>query len=153
MSGPSITGSCACHACTWTSEAHSLNLDFCYCYVCQQISGSPFGAWLGIPRASLDFLGPITHISIIPDLASRSFCSKCGGTLTIQYHCYPHKTHVAAGTVVESKEKLPRVGCHLWVSSKPEWYTIPEDGVERWDEFPEEFQRIWGEWNERRGEV
>ena len=55
--------------------------------------------------------------------------------------------------MVESKEKLPKVGCHLWMSSKPEWYTIPEDGVERCDEFPEEFQRIWAEWNERRGEV
>jgi hypothetical protein len=155
-----LRGSCACGAVTWTSTSAATHLDFCYCIPCQQISGAPFAAWLGIPKAALDWQSaspPSTSTYTINPLATRSCCSVCGGAATIQYHCYPEKTHIAAGSVTYGAEEtsevgkaVPKVGCHLFVSRKPSWYTIPEDGVARWEEFDEEFDRVRREWEEER---
>lgn len=64
----------------------------------------------------------------------------------MQYHCYPDKTHVAAGSVVQGSETLPKVGCHIWIKRKPIWFEIPEDGVERWQEFDLAFEEWYGKW-------
>ena len=69
--------------------------------------------------------------------------------MSIQYDCYPEKTHVAAGTIVTGPEKglMPKVGLHLWVKECPKWYMIPDDGVERVMEFDKEFLEVLGKWN------
>lgn len=60
--------------------------------------------------------------------------------MTIQYDCYPDKTHVAAGTIAEGASLVPKVGVHIFVKEKPIWYDIPEDKLPRWDEFDDEFR-------------
>jgi len=71
--------------------------------------------------------------------------------MTMQYDCYPDKTHLAAGGVVEGAEALPKVGCHIWVKRKPAWYEIPDEGrrVPRWEEFDEEFEAVRRDWEEK----
>jgi hypothetical protein len=139
MSHPSLSGSCACGACTFISIAPPLHLDLCYCLTCQRASGAPFMAWTGITKASLTWQGPI---SIFPSssVATRTFCSKCGSSLSLQYDCYPGKTHVTATTVRRSDWKMPEVGVHIFVKSKPDWYQVPADGVERCEEFDAGFE-------------
>lgn len=161
-----IRGSCACQSCTWSSKSAPQHLDFCYCIQCQQITGSAFGAWMGISRSSLDISGPstvirlsITAVGTTPtsateslEIAARSFCTQCGGTLSIQYDCYPNKTHVAAGTIVTGAELVPRVGCHLFVAEKQSWFQICNDGLRRWESFDEEFLDVLEEWRAEKKE-
>ena len=59
-------------------------------------------AWMGVPKASLELAGPISDCSL-SSIAKRTYCSKCGSSLTLQYDCYPEKTHVAAATMVKSE--------------------------------------------------
>ncbi|KXT07582.1 hypothetical protein AC578_10219 [Pseudocercospora eumusae] len=62
--------------------------------------------------------------------------------MSMQYDCYPEKTHVAAGSVVEDVHgvmKSFKAGDHIFVADKPAWYTIPEDGVKRYDGFDQCF--------------
>ena len=59
----------------------------------------------------------------------------------MQYDCYPEKTHLALATVKESEWEMPRVGLHIFVKDCPKWYTIPEDGVQRWEGLDGEFER------------
>ena len=61
----------------------------------------------------------------------------------MQYDCYPEKTHLAAATVRESQWEVPKVGVHIFVKSCPKWYVIPDDGVERFEEFDSEFERMF----------
>ena len=96
-------------------------------------------AWTGIPKASLTWQGPISEFQASP-LATRSFCSTCGSNLTIQYDCYPDKTHVAVATIAKSDWEMPKVGVHIFVKSRPQWYQIPDDGLERYAEFDSEFE-------------
>lgn len=143
-----LSGACACEAVRWQSTTHPSHLDFCYCLQCQRITGAAFGAWLGIAKEGLTFEGGRTYHRL-SDIATRSFCTRCGGTLTIQYDCYPGKTHIAAGTVVQGGKAVPRVGCHLFTGRKPSWYSIPEDGVTRWDEFDDEFLEVLRSWSKQ----
>ncbi len=139
MSETSLSGVYACGACTFLATAPPSHLDFCYCITCQRASGAPFVAWTGIPKASLTWQGPVEKY-VASSLASRSFCSKCGSTLAIQYECYPDKTHVALTMVERSDWELPKAGVHIFVKSKPDWYQIPADGLERYKEFDAEFE-------------
>lgn len=133
-----LRGQCACGSTTWTASVPPTHLDFCYCTTCQRVTGAPFGAWTGIAKNAIIWEGAIAKYKV-SDIATRSLCVQCGGTLSIQYDCYPGKTHVAAGTIVSGAGVMPKVGVHIFVKSKPIWYDIPQDGLPRWDEFDEEF--------------
>lgn len=63
----------------------------------------------------------------------------------MQYACYPDKTHIAAATVTRTDFEIPKVGCHIFVKSKPAWHQIADDGVPRYDEFDEEFTTMFPE--------
>ena len=141
MAAKTLAGSCACGASTYTFS-HTTppqHLDFCYCTMCQRSAGAPFMAWMGVSRAGLTLSGPIVTFRL-SSVAERTFCSTCGGNLTLQYDCYPEKTHLAAATVRETEWELPSVGVHIFVASCPRWYEIPEDGVVRYDGFGDEFE-------------
>jgi len=148
MASPALTGTCACSATTYTSTTLPQHLDCCYCLTCQRTSGAPFGPWLGIPVHALTWSGaePKSWRPTLDDgntsISTRLFCGACGSCLSMQYDFYPHKVHVAAGTVVEGRDGLPRVGTHIWVKRRPEWYEIPDDGGERWEEFDAEFEEL-----------
>jgi len=70
--------------------------------------------------------------------------------MAIQYDFYPNKTHVAAGTVTVGADVIPEVCMHLWLKKAPRWYRVPEDGVPRYEEFPEEFEEAWVKYREGR---
>lgn len=144
---PILAGRCACGDTTWTSASIPTHLDFCYCTQCQQVTGAPFGAWMGLKRSSITWEGPTAKYKI-SDIATRSLCVQCGATLTIQYDCYPDKKHIAAGTVIKGAALIPKVGLHLFVKSKPVWYTIPDDGVPRAEEFDQEFLEVLKKYQE-----
>ena len=141
MSSKSLSGACACGAATYTltSSTPPEHLDFCYCATCQQTAGAPFMAWMGVSKDGLKLSGPISTCGL-SSVATRTFCSSCGSNLTLQYACYPRKTHLAASTVRESSWEVPSVGVHIFVKSCPKWYAIPEDGIERFDEFDRQFE-------------
>lgn len=103
---------------------------------------------MGLPRATLAWGGPIATFRL-SRLASRGFCPNCGGTVFIQYDCYPDKTHVAAALVTDTIVELPQVGCHIFVASKPAWYQIAEDGAPRWNDWDPEFVALFPDVIER----
>lgn len=148
MTSPALTGTCACGLTTYTSTTPPLHLDYCYCLTCQRTSGAPFLPFIGLPISSLTWSGasPSSWRPKLDDgktsIATRYFCGACGSSLSMQYDCYPDKVHVAAGTVVEGREKLPATATHIFVKRKPGWYRIPEDGGGRWEEFDPAFEEV-----------
>lgn len=155
MPSPVISGHCACSKISWTSTSPPQHLDFCYCSTCQQTSGAPFAPWIGITKSSLSWKGVISSWKpTISDgdtsVSTRTFCPDCGSCMAIQYDFYPNKTHVAAGTVTVGADVIPEVCMHLWLKKAPRWYRVPEDGVPRYEEFPEEFEEAWVKYREGR---
>lgn len=104
-------------------------------------------AWMGIPKTSLQLnlnSRPIVYRSTIGDtgvcVSQRVSCGKCGANLILQYDLYPEKTHVAASTITQTDFEIPSVGDHIWIRQCPKWHTIPEDGVQRHEEFDDDFK-------------
>ena len=99
-------------------------------------------AWTGIPKSALQWnfkSKPFIYRPTVGDtgvcISERTCCGNCGCNISLHYFLYSDKIHVAATTVQQSEFETPQVGCHIWIRQKPSWYTIPEDGVERHQEF------------------
>jgi hypothetical protein len=149
MTTKSISGQCQCGNVTWTSTAPPAHLDYCYCSTCQQVSGAPFMAWMGIPKSDLIWSfkkEPFVYRSNIGEtgvsVSERHCCGNDGCNISLQYYLYPEKTHVAASTITRNDFDVPKVGCHIWTKSVPKWHTISEDGVPRYEEFDAEFTKL-----------
>lgn len=105
-------------------------------------------AWTGIPKASLQWRfsrsEPFIYRSNVGDtdiaVAERTCCGSCGCNISLQYYLYPDKTHVAASTMDKNTFEALKVGCHIWTKHVPAWFAIPDDGIERFAEFDEDFQ-------------
>lgn len=74
--------------------------------------------------------------------------------MTMKYSCEPEKMGIAAGTIDEHsvKGELVAASAHIFCSQKASWYTIGEDGLERWDRFSNEFQLMIDEWEKKQKE-
>lgn len=59
---------------------------------------------------------------------------------------------VAAGTIEEGslRERMMGVREHIFVGQKAGWYQLPEDGVERWEGFTEEFEEKLEVWKRKK---
>lgn len=148
MSSTVISGQCACGEVSWSSTEAPEHLDFCYCTTCQQTSGAPFAPWIGITKSAISWKGEMpSWRPTIGDgdtsVSTRTFCSDCGSCMAIQYDFYPNKTHIAAGTATVGANTIPKVCMHLYLKKAPRWYQIPEGGVARYDELPEDFMEVW----------
>lgn len=135
---PTLTGSCACGAISWISNSTPTLANNCHCDTCRKISGSPYIAFLHLTTSDVTIVPPLSSPQVKTYTASphaeRTFCVECGSTLTFKYHLKPDIIGVAIGTVDEKKSTTSLKGIkskHIWVSRKPEWYTIPKDGSER----------------------
>jgi ubiquinone/menaquinone biosynthesis C-methylase UbiE len=133
-----LTGSCACGAISWTSTSAPTLANNCHCETCRKISGSPYITFLHLPASDVTFTPSLSSLQVKTYTASphaeRTFCRECGSTLTFKYHLMPDVIGVAIGTVDEGKSTASLKGIgrkHIWVSRKPEWYNIPDDGLER----------------------
>lgn len=103
-------------------------------------------AWMGIPIPSLRWKidsEPIKYRSNLAStgtvLSERTCCSKCGCNILLQYYCYPDKSHIAASTIRQNDFEPLRLECHIFTKSVPEWHVVPDDGVKRYHEFPDDF--------------
>lgn len=104
-------------------------------------------AWMGVRRASLQWefkSQPIVYRATVGDtgvcISERTCCGNCGCNILLQYYLYPDKSHVAASTVKQNDFEMPGVGCHIWYRHVPSWHNVPEDGVERYHEFDDDFK-------------
>jgi ubiquinone/menaquinone biosynthesis C-methylase UbiE len=139
-----ISGSCACNSITWFSAALPKTLNNCYCEQCRKVSGSPNASFIHFDPSDVAFRPPLTEapakvVSLSPQ-AERAFCSECGSSVAFWYPAMAHLLAVAAGSVDEDASSPGAVAGvkqkHIFVRSKPSWYTLPDDGLERVETMP-----------------
>lgn len=76
--------------------------------------------------------------------AERGFCSACGSTLTMRYFATPETLYLTVASVdkVSGKDGIHGVEGlskkHLYVGDKVDWYSLPDDGLPRFDTMPNE---------------
>ena len=64
------------------------------------------------------------------------------------YYALPDTIAVAAGTIDEEsvQGELVKPSNHIFLGEKAKWYTLPEDGLARYDEWPPGFEDALETW-------
>lgn len=147
-----LTGSCMCGRVSYRVSGPLLNMTWCFCVTCQQQSGCAFIPFAGfsIPTVTWDREPDIWNAS---DIAERYSCRQCGSAMGMKYHFGSGTTYIAAGSINEKQQTGLEPDCHIFLKDKPAWFTLPDDGVERFQEFPGDFNKRFTEWKEKQQHV
>ena len=133
--GVLFKGGCRCGGVQYTASAIPKDIIFCHCRACQQLSGSAYLPFTGVPKNALTFTEESTREMLkLSDIAERSFCSRCGAPITMTYSFYPDEVSLTMSSVdLESmKCEPPTVKKHIFLREKAPWLMLAEDGAERW---------------------
>jgi len=122
-----ISGQCHCGAITWTATLpHKIALN-CHCNMCRSLSGADYSSWLVLPFDQFNLLSGKDHITDYEasDKFSKSFCSKCGSTVScINNDKFPGHIYVAKGNIT-SEFDIP-AEIQVFTRFKADWVTIDE---------------------------
>lgn len=150
-----LRGGCCCGGVKYTSTSLPTDIQNCHCIMCRRLSGSAFLSFADFPAAAIKIdPGASLQTLYLSDIAERGYCSACGTPVTMRYSCEPDRMGIAAGTIDDDsvEGELAPATAHIFLSQKASWYTIGEDGLERWDRFSNEFQLKIDEWEKRQKE-
>jgi hypothetical protein len=103
---------------------------------------------MDFPASSITFFPPISSPSSTLKLmaiskdAERGFCSACGSTLTMRYRATLETLYLTIASVddearkggIDALEGLSKK--HIYVSEKVDWYSLPDDGIPRFETMP-----------------
>lgn len=121
------TGSCHCGAIEYEVPASLGDVKYCYCQTCRKINGSAFSA-VALVSAD-DFRLNRGQSSLVHYESSggkfRYHCGTCYAPIYVQLQSSPEQVRIRLGSLDFS----PQVNLtgHIWVSQKPDWYTILDD--------------------------
>ncbi|KAJ9662387.1 hypothetical protein H2201_006095 [Coniosporium apollinis] len=128
----SITGGCLCGAIRYTisfppsSPWPPPKNATCQCTICRKFTGAIINQTAGVPTANIS--PPLPSNESYKTYRSspsgkRSFCGKCGGSLTFCYDATPEETEIFLGSVDEEvlRGEWGRALCetrrHLWLEN------------------------------------
>ncbi len=90
-----VTGGCFCGAVRYRAQLDPDAVDTCYCSSCTHTVGTTVTVWAHVPADRFKFTGDEpTRFESSPGV-TRTFCGRCGSSLT--YH-YPDGRHVDVTT-------------------------------------------------------
>lgn len=134
-----LTGSCACNHVQYTSTRLPSSIINCHCTQCRKLSGSPYQSFAEFAPGSVSWVVPPTFRRSSA-LGVRSYCQRCGSSMSMTYDFEPEQLGIVAGTINDDdggdgRGKIPKPRAHIFVKEKASWFEIPEDGAERWDAY------------------
>ena len=133
--GVIFNGSCRCGGVQYSSTARPKDVTFCHCRACQQLSGSAFLPFTGVPKDALTFTEESTRRTLrLSDFAERSYCSRCGAPITMIYAFEPQEISLTLSSVDLNSMKCepPTLKQHIFLQEKAPWFVLADDGAERW---------------------
>ena len=118
-------GGCLCGDTRYQVAGEPFSVCLCHCRSCQRASGGAFVPWLSIGKKNFQFTGadPAKHNS--SDGVMRTFCGRCGTSLTYE-QTTEDSIDITIATLDDPGSLTPT--CHIWVSDKLPWIKI-SDGL------------------------
>jgi hypothetical protein len=126
------TGGCSCGAVRYQTIDETTKVTYCHCSKCRRWHGH-VGAWFGVVREGFQIVEPrgLKWHAVNPKV-KRGFCGECGSSLFWDEYG-DQRVGVCAGTVDPPTGLVSKA--HIYVASKGDYYSVPEDGLLRYDEF------------------
>jgi hypothetical protein len=112
-------GGCLCGAVRYRITGQPLATSFCHCRSCRLASGAPAVAWVVVRRDdfAVDHGTPVAFRS--SPAVERTFCGRCGTSLTYQRDDSPESIDVHTATL-DAPDAFPPTR-EIWLEDKVAW--------------------------------
>ena len=102
----SITGGCYCGAIRFRAEGEPMHLANCHCANCRRAVGAQAVAWITVASATFTFEKGTAKKYRTPTGAWRTFCDRCGTSLTYENDTRPNEIDITTGSL-DRPENFP----------------------------------------------
>ena len=99
-------GGCLCGAIRYSIAGEPVLTEFCHCEICRRASGAPVMAWAGFRRPDFTVVAGEPALFLSSDGVGRTFCGRCGTTLTYDNARFPDDIYVSIGSL-DVPESMP----------------------------------------------
>lgn len=123
-------GGCMCGAVRFRADGDTLSRCYCHCGDCRRASGAPVMAFVAYRAEYIEWSGQPEVYRSSPGVR-RSFCRKCGTSLTYEDEKLPGEVYLAIGAFDEPESFAPEV--HGYYSSRLRWLEI-RDRLPRYEQ-------------------
>ncbi|WP_375229211.1 GFA family protein [Roseobacter sp. S98] len=131
-----VTGRCYCGHIRFHCTEAPQTVAYCHCTDCRRASGGPVAAFAAFDCDHVHFTPDEGKpISITPGVV-RTFCDRCGASLTGRYDYLPGQVYLSIGIIDQADQLMPDIHAHA--SQQLPWLHI-EDDLPRADETAAEF--------------
>lgn len=129
-----LTGGCVCGGVRYELAEPLVSAGYCHCTRCRRRTGGMESVNGMVGADAFELLEGADQIGTWkPDVGlSKSFCRRCGGHLFSGDPAGGGTVGIRFGALDGDPGIRPR--WRQWVSSAPDWYPLPDDGLPR---FPE----------------
>ena len=119
------TGGCLCGAVRFEATGAPVLTEFCHCNTCRRAIGAPLAAFAGFPVERFRLTGgePVGFASS-PGV-TRTFCGRCGTSLTHFAERFPDDIYVAIAAFDNPETLGPEL--HIWTSDRLSWLETADD--------------------------
>jgi hypothetical protein len=117
-----IEGGCHCGKVSYEAEADPAKAGICHCTDCQNLSGSPFVAYIQVPAATFKLRGtPKVYIKVAEsgNRRAQAFCPDCGSRLWAAAEKDTPVYNLRLGGVRQRAQLAPRT--QVWCQSALPW--------------------------------
>jgi len=122
MSESSVEGGCMCGSIRYRVRGAPVSSGVCHCRSCQRAAGAPMLPYVTFPSTDYSLLKgqPTEFHSSAP--VTRSFCARCGTSLSYRHADYADRIDVMSCTLDDPDRFPPTL--HIWTSHKRSWVNI-----------------------------
>jgi hypothetical protein len=122
-----VTGQCLCGKVRFEIDGELGETRLCYCELCRRANGSAFSANVAVSVAHHRLLTGREYVREYESSpgAFRAFCSNCGSPVYARLTRDPEHIRIRLGTL--AKDAHAKIVAHVWVHSKPDWYSIHDE--------------------------
>lgn len=128
-----LSGSCACGYIRYTATTGPNPLVNCHCSTCRKLAGAPYQTFAWFPTSAIQWQTQPT-VWRSSEIATRSFCPRCGSCLCMREDRDPESIAMLAGTLDDpGPGKIPSPSVHIFLQEKASWFELPEDEIEKYE--------------------
>ena len=120
-------GSCLCGAVEYQIDGELGPIVYCHCSRCRKVTGSAFTAVSPVASSDFHIVKGGKHLRSYSNESGfhRVFCGTCGSPIIGKRENLPETVRVRIGTL--DTPSYAKVSAHIFVNSKAEWESIPDD--------------------------
>jgi hypothetical protein len=119
-----LAGGCLCGAVRFTATGFPSWIGICHCDSCRRATGGTLIAAAGFARSAVEIAGEsLRYIASSPGVR-RSFCFRCGTSLSYENERWPADIHLMVGAFDDPKPLAPAF--HIFAREQLPWLHLTD---------------------------